>query len=319
MEKVSVIIPVYNSEGTIGTVVDVLKTTMEGRMDFEIILVDDYSRDNSADVCRTLAKEHHFVKFVRLNRNFGQHNAKMAGLHFITGDYVVCLDDDLQNPPELIFRLIDEIRKGYDVVYSYSTNKEQALWKNLGSKANDLMARWLLGKPKWLKFSSYQIFTRLIAEEIKKYSGAFPYLSGTILQATTNIGQVHIEHRKRTEGRSNYSLWTLFSLWLNGFTSFSIAPLRAASVFGVLFCLLSMVATAFLIIRKILYPATILGGWTSIAVLILFVSGAQFLFLGLVGEYVGRVLLWVNGKPQFVVRETVNVESNEQKEQTHES
>ena len=308
MEKVSVIIPVYNSEGTIGTVVEFLKETLEPRMDFEIILVDDFSKDNSFCLCKALAKKYRFVKCIRLNRNFGQQNAKMAGLNFVTGDYVVFMDDDLQNPPELIFRLIDEIRKGYDVVYSYSPRKEQSLWKNLGSKANDVMARWLLEKPKWLKFSSYCIFNRLIAEELKKYSGAFPYPSGTILQLTTNIGQIEIEHRGRTIGKSNYTMRKLFSLWLNGFTSFSIAPLRVASLFGCLFCFASVVLASSLVIRKLFYGVMIMGGWTSVMAVILFASGAQFLFLGLVGEYVGRVLLWVNQKPQFLVKEAYNAE-----------
>jgi polyisoprenyl-phosphate glycosyltransferase len=308
MELISVVIPVYNSEQTLAKVVEQISKTLKNKDKFEIILVDDYSNDNSRDVCKNIAEKNSNIKVVCLNRNFGQHNARMAGLHYAKGQYIVFIDDDLQNPPESIFLLIDEIRKGYDVVYSFSERKSQSLFKNFGSKANDIMARLLLNKPKWLKFSSYCIINSFLAEELKKYTGAFPYPGGMILQITAKIGQVKIEHRKRTIGSSNYTISKLLSLWLNGFTGFSIAPLRIASVLGLSFCIISMIFVLFLVLQKMLNPSSIVAGWTSVMVVTLFSYGILMLLIGLVGEYVGRVLMFVNRKPQFVVSETINIE-----------
>ncbi len=283
---------------------------MSQRTDFEIVLVDDYSKDGSREVCKKLSRKYQFVKTICLNRNFGQHNARMAGLHFVTGDYIIFMDDDLQNPPESICRLIEEIQKGYDVVYSFSEKKSQSYFKNFGSAVNNKMAELLLGKPKGIKFSSFCIINKFLANEIKKYNGPFPYPGGMILQVTSKIGQVEIEHRKRMHGKSNYTLAKLLNLWLNGFTGFSIVPLRLASVLGFIFCQFSMAFILFLVIRKIFYPSSIIAGWTSVIVISMFSYGVIMMFLGLLGEYIGRLLLFVNRKPQFIIRETVNIEEN---------
>lgn len=302
--RLSVVIPVYRSQETLEELVDTLRRTLEGKLDFEVILVDDHSPDDSYLVCKRLADRYRFVRCVRLSRNFGQQHAKLAGLHFVTGDYVVYMDDDLQNPPEHILDLVNAISDGgHDAVYGYSKSKQQSFFKNIGSRLNDLMASWLLDKPKELKLSSYYIFTRLISDELKAYKGPYPYPSGTILQLTRNIGSVEIPHRPRKAGRSGYDLRKLVRLWVNGFVGFSVAPLRLAALTGALIALLGFAGGLALVLLKLFAARSILPGWTSLMALFLFLSGIQLLFLGLVGEYVGRVLLMVNGKPQFLIRE----------------
>jgi undecaprenyl-phosphate 4-deoxy-4-formamido-L-arabinose transferase len=272
---------------------------------YECILVNDGSRDRSEDACRQLCTNDPCVIFLNLSRNFGQSNAIMAGFHAATGDYIIGLDDDLQTPPEEAPKLIQAIEKhNYDVVYGRCV-KKQVGYRNLGSRLNALMTVMMINKPPDLEISSYFIARRYVVEKAMQYSNPYPYLLGLFLGITRNIGNVDVEHMPRKEGRSNYTLGKLMLKWMDGLINFSVKPLRVASMTGFAISVASFLLLATLIVQKILMPH-IQMGWTSIIAVILFLGGLQLVALGLLGEYVGRTYLCINGAPQFIVKEQIS-------------
>ena len=303
--KLSICIPVYNGADTICPLMENLDSTFS-KIEKEVVLVNDGSRDKSAEVCKDLCKKYDYVKFINLRRNFGEHNAVMCALNYCTGDYAVIIDDDLQNPPEEIFKLLNEIEKGYDVVYSKYHVKKHNWFRNFGSKINDVFATWLIGKPKNLYLCSFKIINRAMIDELKKYKGPFPYIDGLLLRATNNVSSVFVEHKARTQGKSNYTLGKLLNLWLSMFINFSIKPMRFITITGLTISLISVVMALFFIVEKIMNPQTV-PGWTTIIVLLLFFGGLQSTFLGIIGEYIGKNYLDQNNTPQWVVKETFGV------------
>jgi undecaprenyl-phosphate 4-deoxy-4-formamido-L-arabinose transferase len=298
--KISICIPVFNSENTIAPLVSAIETALYG-YEFEIILVNDGSSDLSEKVCEDLAKKNPKVGFISLAKNFGEHNAVMCALNYISGDCAVIVDDDFQNPPSEIERLVDELSIGYDVVYSKYVVKRHHVFRNIGSKFNDLVSTWLLGKPKNLYLSSFKAIRRETVDEIIKYTGPFPYIDGLILRATNSISSINIEHASRQAGQSNYTFGKLVSLWLNMFINFSIKPLRLFAIFGLVISLISLCMIIILIIHRLSTPDEQVG-WTSVIVTITFFAGLQTMFLGLVAEYLGKNYLTMNQTPQWVIR-----------------
>ena len=305
----SIVIPVYNSEKTIKTVVQKIKETLSAKIEYEVILVNDGSKDNSYIHCIDLYKKHSFVKFINLSKNFGQHNAILAGLRFAKGDCIVFMDDDLQTPPEEIWKLINKIKEGYDVVYANYIIKQHDRFKTFCSKINNIIADLLLKKPRNINITSYFIIKKYLASEIINYVGPYPYLGGLVLRSTENIGKVDIMHCKRKNDRSNYSFRSLLSLWFNGFTNFSVKPLRISFFLGVICSLVGFIFSISLVIRKIIDPRVVLG-WTSTIVAILLFSGIQLILIGLLGEYIGRIFLSQNKQPQYVIKEMYNIDDN---------
>ncbi len=301
-KKVTVCIPVYNGALTIGSLVSEVMDSLQDRYETEIVLVNDYSRDNSHDVCRDIATKNSAVKYIRLRKNFGEHNAVMCALNYSTGDLVAIIDDDFQNPPSEILKLLDEAEQGFDVVYSKFKIKRHNLYRNLGSKFNDLVATWLLDKPKGLYLSSFKVISAEMVKQIIRYTGPAPYVDGLLLRETRNYSVVEVEHHEREAGQSNYTLAKLVSLWLNMFINFSVKPLRLFALFGISVTIVSFVAAAVFIIQKMIDPSLPMG-WTSVMVSILFFSGVQIIFLGLIGEYIGKNYLQINGTPQWSVEE----------------
>lgn len=301
--KISVVIPVYQGAKTIGRLVDeLIRTLTHGKL--EIILVNDGSTDNSHEACLEMFRKHRsVVKYIRLAKNFGEHNAVLAGLNSATGDYAVIIDDDFQNPPEEIKVVVDAAKEGnYDVVYSYYDRKYHSLLRNIGSEFNNLVASYLLEKPKGLYLSSFKCLNRFTINEIIKYKGPYPYIDGLILRTTRNIGKALVKHDRRKEGRSGYTFRRLVRLWLNMFVNFSVYPLRVSTIIGLVFFFLGAVMSINAVIEKIVNPSLPIG-ITSIFVAILMFSGIQLLMLGLIGEYIGKQFLTNNQTPQFVVRE----------------
>lgn len=304
-KTLSIIIPVFNSENTIKDVIEEIKKTLTGKIKFEIILINDGSKDKSYDACRKLTDKDKFIKLVDLSKNFGQHNAILAGLKNCKGDYIVSMDDDLQNPPGEIWKLIDELDKGFDVVFGKFEIKKHSLFKRIGSKFNSIMLNFMMSKPKDLYLSSFFIIKRFVLEEIIKYEGPNPYIWGLILRSTFNIGNTIVVHKERKIGETGYSFVKLLRLFLNGLINFSIKPLRIFFILGLFLEVCSLIAIVVIVVQKLLNPDLAVG-WASLSVMILFFSGLNLLAIGLVGEYIGRILLYQNRQTQYLIREKIN-------------
>ncbi len=311
MKKLSIVIPVYNSEKTIEEVVneiEIVVSKLNSKYNLEIILVNDFSKDNSLEVCKNICKNKSFVKLISFSKNFGQHNALMAGIKMATGDYIISMDDDLQTPPAEMHKLINELENNkYDVVFAKYKTENKSIFRIFGGFVNDKMANTLAEKPKNITINSYFIMKKYIANEIIKYDHAYPYIGGLIFRVTQNVGNVMIEHRDRKIGKSNYTLKKLLQLWFNGFTNFSVQPLRVSSIFGLFFSITGFIYLLIIIIRKIINPG-IPAGWTSIMAAIIFFGGIQLLSIGLLGEYIGRSFLSINKKPQYVIKEKYSID-----------
>jgi undecaprenyl-phosphate 4-deoxy-4-formamido-L-arabinose transferase len=303
---VTIVIPVYNGARTIEPLADRLIAVLTTNA-LQIVLVNDGSPDNSDEVCRSLCQRHPaIITYVRLAKNFGEHNAVMAGLRHARGDYVVIMDDDFQNPPEEVTRLIDHAcTHEYDVVYSFYPRKQHHWFRNLGSRFNDWVATFMLNKPRDLYLSSFKCLSRFAVGEIIKYTGPYPYLDGLALRCTRNIGTIEVRHEPRREGQSSYTFRKLVRLWLNMFVNFSVMPLRVSTLMGLLFSGFGFLMGLWVIVEKILEPE-MQAGWASVIVAIVVFSGVQLLMLGLVGEYLGRLFLSSNQTPQYVVREVLD-------------
>lgn len=302
--KISICIPVYNGESSIARLVDAIRTELATH-DLEFVLVNDGSPDRSDEVCLEIARRlPQLVTYIQLRRNHGEHNAVMCALNHMTGDYAVIIDDDFQNPPSEILALVHAAEKGYDVVYSrYESKKHHAL-RNLGSRFNGLVATWLLEKPRDLYLSSFKVIRADVVREIIKYTGPYPYIDGLIFRTTRNVSSVLVRHEARREGRSNYTLKKLVSLWLNMFINFSVKPLRLFTLLGIFVAVLSALFIIYVIIEKFINPEQNYG-WTSIIVTISFFSGLQLCFLGLIAEYLGKQFLTSNGSPQWTIKRVV--------------
>lgn len=304
MDKVSFVIPCFRSEATLERVVDEIRRTMEALQEYcyEIILVNDCSPDRTIQVIEDLCKKYAGITGISLVRNFGQHAALMAGFRHVTGDIVVCLDDDGQTPADEVGKFLAEIKAGKDVVYAKYTNKQHTAFRNFGSKVNEIMTRFMLGKPKELYISSYFAAKRFVIDEVVRYQNCYPYVIGLVLRTTKNIGNVEVTHRQRTVGCSGYTLKALFALWFNGFTAFSIQPLRFATLIGVL-CAGSGFLYGIYTIVKRLFDPNVPMGFSSLMAVLVFIGGMIMLMLGLIGEYVGRIYISLNNSPQYVIRE----------------
>ena len=238
-------------------------------------------------------------------KNFGQHAALMAGFRHVTGDVVVCLDDDGQTPANEVDKLLAKIEEGYDVVYAKYEEKKHSAFRNLGSWMNKVMTEVLLGKPKDLYVSSYFAARRYVIDEMTRYTNAFPYVIGLVLRTTNRICNVSVKHREREIGTSGYSIGKLLALWINGFTAFSVKPLRIATFGGVIVAMLGFLYTIYIIVNKFINPAVPMG-WSSTMALILIIGGLILAVLGMIGEYIGRIYICMNNSPQYVIREKMN-------------
>ncbi len=301
--SLSIVIPVYNGEKTIGPLVRELEKILSPHFALEIILVNDASPDESLRACLSAQSSTHCrVHVIDLSRNFGEHNAVMAGLHHSTSDYAVIMDDDFQNPPGEIQKLVKQADyEGYDVVYTRYPEKHHAWWRNLGSKFNNLIATIMLRKPYDLYLSSFKLMNAFTVKQVLRYEGPYPYIDGLILRATRRIGVVEVQHADRKQGKSNYTLVKLLRLWMNMFTNFSILPLRLATLLGLLSAFIALLFGIVVVIEWFENPELPVG-WASVAFLLVFFSGVQLMVIGIVGEYVGRIFMLKDATPQFIVR-----------------
>ena len=315
MLHVSFVIPCYRSEKTIGGVVEEINAAM-GKLpqySFEIILVNDCSPDNTFSTIRKLSENTTNITAIDLAKNFGQHAALMCGMRHTCGDYVVCLDDDGQTPANEVGKLLEKLEEGFDVVYASYADKKESGFRQFGSKINSRMTEIMLSKPKELELTSYFAARRFIIDEMLRYEHCFPYVMGLVLRSTKRICNVPVYHRAREEGRSGYTISKLLNLWLNGFTSFSVKPLRIAVYSGAVIAMLGFLFTIVIVIRYFTEHKAPLG-WSSTTALILIIGGIILLLLGLVGEYVGRIFMCVNATPQYVERVCLSARNRKEKQ-----
>ncbi|MPR32948.1 glycosyltransferase family 2 protein [Salmonirosea aquatica] len=301
--ELSVIIPVYNSQNSIGPLINRLSEALQG-ITYEVILVNDGSPDASEQVCTQLAQARPEVTFISLRRNFGEFNAVMCGLNYVKGDFCVMIDDDFQNPPEEILKLIHTAEMGnYGVVYTYYGKKEHALYRNFGSRFVNWITSYLLNKPRNLYLSSFKLIRLEVVQEIIKYTGPYPYIDGLILRVTRNIGTVKVTHQKREEGRSNYTPRKLISLFLNILFCYSALPIRLFMPIG-----LGLVGIGFLLLLY-LFGQWVVGpdpkGWQVVTATLLFIGGIQCSLLSVLGEYIGKSFMAQSGQPQYVIKKIV--------------
>jgi glycosyltransferase involved in cell wall biosynthesis len=299
--ELSIVVPVYNGANTIGRVVDQVSALhIDGGI--EIILVNDGSDDDSAVICANLVEASAApIKFV---------NAVMAGLWAAGGRYIVTIDDDLQHDPADIAALYSHCRDNkLDVSYTFWDEKKHSLIRNLGSYLTNKMASVIMGKPENIYFSTFRCMNRFLVDNILRHEGPYPYIDGLILQITDKIGKFKIIHHQRELGQSGYTTRKLIRLWLNIFVNYSVMPLRFSTIIGIVLSFLGLLYT----IRVITIHMTngTPEGWASLMSVVLLFSGAQLIVLGVIGEYLGRIHLTNNRKPQFIIRDTVVSKSKE--------
>ncbi len=310
----SFVIPCYRSEETIEKVCDEIRETMAQRpaYDYEIIAVNDCSPDGVLQVLKRLAAADPRIKVVNLAKNFGKHCAMMAGYRFVRGAYVVNLDDDCQCPVPELWKLMDAVtEEDYDCATAVYPQKREAAWKRLGSRINASMVNWLIEPPKGINVENFFVIRRYVCDEILSYPNPYPYVSGLLMRATHRIKMVPMEERDRGDGKTTgFTLRKSFSLFSNGLTAFSVKPLRIAMVIGVVFALLGFLYGIVVIVRRLMNPDVPMG-YSSIMAVLLFTSGVIMLLLGVIGEYVGRIYISLNRLPQYVIRDTINTETDE--------
>jgi undecaprenyl-phosphate 4-deoxy-4-formamido-L-arabinose transferase len=304
----SVVIPAYHSESTLPNLVERLHKTLEGMgRRYEIIIVDDGSKDNTWHVLAELQAQHRdTLTAIQLMRNFGQHNALMCALRHARGELIVTMDDDLQNPPEEIPVLVEAIERGdFDLVYGKYDRKRHGRWRNLGSAVVNIFYRLVFQLT--VTVTAFRVMRRQLAESILSYDLNFTFLDGLLAWNTQRIGEASVRHEPRQDGRSGYSLRRLVLLAMNLFANFSLLPLQAVSLLGFLFSLVGFVLGSYYLVKYFL-DQLVVPGYASTIVAILVLGGTQLLALGVIGEYLGRLHLNVNRKPQYTVRKTIEQE-----------
>lgn len=299
--ELTIVIPVYNSEKTIGPLVDQLHECLSTRS-FEVILVNDGSADRSGIVIDRLADRYPAVRAVSLRRNFGEFNAVLCGLTYARGQFTAIIDDDFQNPPEAILTLLDAAKTGqYDVVYSRYAQKQHHWFRNLGSQLVNTLTTASLGKPRDLYLSSFKLIRREVVDELVRYHGPYPYIDGLIFRVTRHVTSVEVPHMARSEGQSGYTTRKLIGLFLNVFIGYSLWPIRLFTGLGLGLTILAVLLGVGLLIAGLVGKAGV-AGWLIVSWLIVFGLGVHLLFLGVLGEYLGKLFMSQSGLPAFVVR-----------------
>ena len=308
MKKISFVIPCYNSEKIISSVIkEIVKiVNQKNNYEYEIIAINDKSPDNVWEILKCEADTNDNIKLINLTKNMNRPGAVMAGLYYVTGDYIIIMDDDGQCPIDKLWMLIDKLEDGHDVAMAKYKEYKQGLFKGFGTLVNRKMTEIIMEKPKKLYFTNFMALKRYIVEEIKKYKNPYPYLTGLLLRTTSDIVNVDMEERNRFSGKTNFTFKKMLNLWLNGFTAFSVKPLRISTILGFITALIGFLYGVYILINKLLHPSNILQGYSSLMAAILFIGGIIMMMIGIIGEYIGRIYISINNSPQFVIKETKN-------------
>lgn len=297
----SFIIPTFKGEATLEKVVNELFSSFKNYY-IEIIIVNDCSPDKTHELCKKLiVKFPNNITYIKFSKNFGEHNAVMAGLRHCEGQNAIIMDDDYQNLPSEALKLAEySLKNDFDVVYTNYKVKEDAFTRNIMSKIANFSAEKLINKPKDIYLSSFKFINRNLINEIVKYKGPFPYIDGLILSKTDNIGSCDVLHAPRIHGKSGYSLFKLGKHFSNLMINFSTKPIHLFSLIGLIILLISFIFLTITVVEKMINP-NIPQGYSTLITLIIFFSGIQILFLGLLGEYIGKILKNINAEDQYFI------------------
>lgn len=302
--KYSIIVPVYKSESFVeNTVVEIMRAITHFSIDAEIILVNDGSPDNSWGVIRRLADEHQNIKAINFVKNYGQHNAVLCGFAHSAGDYVITLDDDLQNPPMEIGHLIAKAGSGdYDLVFGRFREKKHSFFRRLGSKLIGFLNQKVFSKPADITLTNFRIIRRDLVERVLSHKTPYPYIPGLLLMYSAGMANVMVEHDERADGVSNYTLKKIISLMSRLLINYSSYPLRLLSTIGLFVSLVSFVVGLFYLGLGLFSGASV-PGWTTLVVLVSFLGGFIIALLGLVGEYLSRILDQLSTPQSYFIKE----------------
>lgn len=311
-KKISFVIPCYGSEKTIQKVIEEIKEVISQKndYDYEIICVNDQSPDNVWNVLNDIAQNDIKIKLINLAKNMNRPGAVMAGLSVASGDYIIVMDDDGQCPMDQLWNLIKPLEEGHDVSMAKYTEYKQSIFKNFGTIINRKMTEYVMDKPKNLSFTNFMAIKKYVVDEILKYTNPYPYLTGLLLRTTSDIVNVNMEERNRISGKTNFTFKKMVNLWINGFTAFSVKPLRISTIIGINTATIGFIYGIILIIQKIFLNIEILSGYSSIMASLLFIGGIIMMMLGMIGEYIGRIYISINNSPQYVIKEKINFENN---------
>lgn len=307
-KKLSFIIPCYGSERTVEPVInEIIKVVSASDYDYEVVAVNDKSPDNVLEVLKNIANANEKIKVLSLAKNMNRPGALMAGMSVCTGDYIILMDDDGQCPMESLWKLIKPLEEGHDVSIAKYPVYKQSIFKSFGTVVNRKMTEVVMEKPKDLSFTNFSAMQRYIVEEILKYKNPYPYMTGLLLRTTSDIVNVEMEERERIVGRTTFTFKKMLKLWINGFTAFSVKPLRVSTVVGVITALVGFLYGLYIIIYKLFFHPNVLQGYSSLMAVFLFIGGMIMVMLGLIGEYIGRIYICINDSPQYVIKEKYNV------------
>ena len=312
---ISVAIPCYKSAKTLPQVVSDIQGVFkaQSKYDYQIILVNDYPFDDTFAVIKGLCEQDRRIVGVNLSRNYGQTSAKMAALKFFKGDVLVFMDDDGQHPAEGVIPLAEKVLEGYDAVYAYFKNKHHNAFKKFTSSVNSKVLELNGTKARGVHISSFYALSAFAVKAYQDYKSPFPSMGGFLNSIAGRVTEIEMEHHDRISGSSNYSLKKLLKLWLNGFTNFSIIPLRVIAFFGIFIAIVGFLFAAFVIIRK--FVADVSVGYTSIVSIVLIIGGIILFSLGFIGEYIGRIYMTISNLQQYKIREIINNKEEKVNEQ----
>lgn len=316
-KKISFIIPCYGSEKTVGIVIKEIEeiVSKNPKYDYEVVAVNDKSPDNVWEVLKGIAKENKKVKIINLAKNMNRPGALMAGMSKATGDYVILMDDDGQCPMESLWELIKPLEEGHDVSIAKYPSYKQSIFKSFGTIVNRKMTEVIMEKPKGLNFTNFTAIKKYIVDEILKYENPYPYMTGLLLRTTSDIVNVQMEERERITGSTNFTFKKMLNLWINGFTAFSVKPLRISTVIGFITAAIGFLYGLYIIIHKLFIHTNIAQGYSSMMAVLLFIGGIIMLMLGMIGEYLGRIYICINNSPQYVIKEMFNIKEGEKDEE----
>lgn len=303
--SISVVVPVFNSEGTLDELVSRLKTVLSQFTDeWEIILVNDGSQDESWRLVCKVARQYSWIRGIDLMRNYGQHNALLAGIREAQYSVIVTMDDDLQNPPEEIPLLLAKLHEGYDVVYGTPAREQHGPWRDLASRVTKLVLQSAMGAETARKVSAFRVFRTQVREAFANYQGPFVSIDVLLTWGTTRFAAVSVRHDPRRIGKSNYTFRKLVTHALNMMTGFSVLPLQLASLMGFCFALFGLLVLVYVLGRYLIQGGSV-PGFPFLASTIAIFSGVQLLSLGIIGEYLSRMHFRIMEKPTYVIRQRV--------------